>query len=158
MLAIPLYEYNLEYWFWKCKYIFTLKTVLLLAVQMLSRLHTLHKHNIIHRDLKPENFLTKRNSMTIIMIDFGLSQKYIGKDGKHIKFKEKVGLVGTARYMSVNSHKGHEQSRKDDLESLGYIIMYFLTGHLPWMNFEEHDRKKKYEMIAEMKETMSSKI
>jgi len=66
------------------------------------------------------------------LIDFGLAKYYIDSEGNHIPFFEKKGLIGTARYASVNCHLGHEQSRRDDLEGLGYIVLYFAKGTLPW--------------------------
>lgn len=124
----------------------------MLADQMISRLEYIHSKEILHRDLKPENFLIglEKNANTIYLIDFGLSKKFIEK-GIHIPFKEKVGLVGTARYTSINSHLGNEQSRRDDLESLGYILIYFLKGSLPWMNLNGQTKEEKHKLIVNMK-------
>lgn len=94
----------------------------------------LHKEKYVHRDIKPENFVigTDGNHHTVYLIDFGLSKKYVDEKGDHINFVENKGLVGTARYTSINSHLGSEQSRRDDLESLGYVLLYFVKGFLPW--------------------------
>lgn len=114
---------------------FSLKTTLMLADQMLGRIDSVHKKNFIHRDMKPENFLMGigSESQTVYIIDFGLSKKF--KDAKthqHVPYRENKNLTGTARYASVNAHLGIEQSRRDDLESIGYILVYFINGSLPW--------------------------
>lgn len=103
--------------------------------QMIQRLEFMHNRNFIHRDLKPDNFLIgfgdKQN--VINLVDFGLAKKYKDvKTGKHIAETAKGSFHGTARYASVNSHLGLEQSRRDDLESIGLIMIYFLKGSLPW--------------------------
>ena len=130
---------------------FTLKTVLMAADQMLSRIEYLHSQGYIHRDVKPENFMIGLDVSQIYLIDFGLSKKYLDSSGIHIPYKEKIGFVGTARYTSVYSHLGIEQSRRDDLESLGYILIFFLKGKLPWMNLEGATKEEKHNKIAEMK-------
>ena len=97
---------------------FSLKTTLMLGDQMLQRIEYLHSKNFIHRDIKPENFLMglKRQSHVAYLIDFGLSKRYRdSKNHQHIPYKENKNLTGTARYASINSHLGIEQSRRDDL-------------------------------------------
>lgn len=128
---------NLEALFNQCERKFSLQTVLLIGVQALTRLEILSQKGIVHRDLKPENLLIgcSENKLKIIhLIDFGLSKKFLNDSNTHEEFRKDVGLIGTPRYTSVNSHLGHQQSRRDDLESLGYILVYFLKGKLPWMS------------------------
>lgn len=152
IMILSLLGRNLESLYRKCNKKFTLKTVLMLADQLISRLEYVHGKEILHRDLKPENLLIglEKNTNTIYLIDFGLSKKFVEK-GKHIPYREKVGLVGTARYTSINSHLGNEQSRRDDLESLGYILIYFLKGGLPWMNLNGQTKEEKHRLIVNMK-------
>jgi len=125
---------SLEDLFKYCGMRLKLKTVLWLAEQMIQRVEYLHSRKFLHRDIKPDNFLmgTYDNRNTVYIIDFGLAKKYIQKNGEHIELKEGKSLTGTARYASINTHEGLEQSRRDDLESLGYVFMYFLRGKLPW--------------------------
>jgi len=102
---------------------------------MIDIVQLLHTRGYIYRDIKPENLLMGANKRfdTVYIIDFGLSKRYKDKKtGDHIPYKENKGLVGTARYVSVNTHLGVEQSRRDDLESLGYMWIYLLNGSLPW--------------------------
>jgi len=133
---------------------FSMKTALMLADQMIGRIDSVHKKNFIHRDMKPENFLMGigRDSHTTYIIDFGLSKKF--KDAKthqHIPYRENKNLTGTARYASVNAHLGIEQSRRDDLESIGYILVYFVNGSLPWQSLQANNRSERYSKICEMK-------
>jgi serine/threonine protein kinase len=93
---------------------------------------------------------TKRRGHWVYMIDYGLAKKYI-ESKKHIKFKRYNSLIGTARYTSINSHLGLEHSRRDDLESLGYVFMYFLRGKLPWQGLKASSKKEKYEKIGRKK-------
>lgn len=118
----------------------------------------MHNQNYIHRDLKPENFLIGygKDVNTLYLIDFGLSKRFkCPKTGQHIQSKKLPFPTGTLRYCSVNAHRSKEQSRRDDLESIGYILLYFLKeGHLPWIDltdeeFAEQIRAKKYLNLEE---------
>ena len=107
----------------------------MIADQMISRVENLQNNNFIHRDMKPDNFLmgVKGKASVLYMIDFGLSKRYRDpKTNNHIPYRDGKSLTGTARYASVNTHIGIEQSRRDDLESAGYILLYMLKGTLPW--------------------------
>ncbi len=107
----------------------SLKTVLILGKQMIERLETLHNHYLIHRDIKPDNFMINITDRTnkIFLIDFGFCKRY-NHDGKHIDFKTNNSLIGTANFVSINVHKGSEPSRRDDLESSLYVMIYMLFG------------------------------
>ena len=137
---------------YKCQGKFTPKTTLMVAIQLIDLISTLHSCGIIHRDIKPDNFLMGigDNAKKIYLIDFGLAKEF--KRKSHIKEMTGKSLVGTARYASINSHNGLELSRRDDLESIGYMLIYFYKGLLPWQGISEKDRSKKYVLIGKMKE------
>ncbi|KAI0210828.1 Casein kinase I [Lamellibrachia satsuma] len=154
VLVVDLLGPNLEDMFNHCARTFSLKTVLMLADQMLARVEYMHNKNFIHRDIKPDNFLMGigRQCNKVFLIDFGLAKKYRDmRTRAHITYKEGKSLTGTARYASINAHLGVEQSRRDDLESLGYVIMYFVRGSLPWQGLKAATKKQKYEKISEKK-------
>ncbi|KAG8041315.1 hypothetical protein G9C98_002303 [Cotesia typhae] len=125
---------------------------------MISRIDFIHSRHFIHRDIKPDNFLMglgKKGNLVYI-IDFGLAKKYRdGRTHRHIPYRENKNLTGTARYASINTHMGIEQSRRDDLESLGYVFMYFNTGSLPWQGLKSATKRQKYERISEKKMSTS---
>lgn len=133
-MVMDLLDQSLEDKFKLCMRRFTLKTTLMIADQIISRIEYVHTNNLIHRDIKPDNFMTGNNKSQnlIYIIDFGLAKKFRDPMTKqHIPYKENRSLTGTARYASVNAHMGIELSRRDDLESVGYLFVYFLKGELP---------------------------
>lgn len=154
VMVMELLGPSLEDLFNFCSRRFSLKTVLLLADQMISRIDYIHSRDFIHRDIKPDNFLMglgKKGNLVYI-IDFGLAKKFRDpRTLKHIPYRENKNLTGTARYASINTHLGIEQSRRDDLESLGYVLMYFNLGALPWQGLKAANKRQKYERISEKK-------
>lgn len=154
ILVMELLELSLEDHLTHGPGTFSLRTVLMLADQMISLTQYIHSKNFIHRDIKPDNFImgTGKNSGRVYIIDFGLSKRYRDSTTKkHIPYVENKSLTGTARYASINALKGTEQSRRDDLESLGYVLMYFLRGSLPWQGLPAKTTKQKYERILKVK-------
>lgn len=130
-MVIELLGPSLEDMFVYCGRKLSLKTVLLLADQLISRIETMHKRGYIHRDLKPENILMglENNASTLYLIDYGLAKKWkTGPNGDHIPIRDGKSLTGTARYASAATHLGIEQSRRDDLEGAGYVLLYLLKG------------------------------
>ena len=134
---------------------YSMKSTLMIMTQCIERLKEIHEKGIIHRDMKPENLVIgyKGKEKNIYLIDFGLS-KLISNDKKNqnlsIIKKDKI-ILGTVRYISMNAHLGNEQYKKDDLESLAYIMVYFIKGELPWQNIKAKTRKEKYSQIYKMK-------
>ena len=139
---------------------FSIKTACMLGIQMIDRIEYVHSRKIIHRDIKPDNFVIGRNdkSHIVYILDFGLSKKYYSVSHKcHIPFIKGKKLTGTARYASINALSGFEQSRRDDLESIGYILMYFIRGSLPWQGLKINKKEDRYKKICEKKKETSAK-
>ena len=134
----------------------SLEDICLIAIQIIDRIQWVHSKNIVYRDIKPDNFLIGRKDPNIIyLIDFGLSKKYKSSStGKHIKFSFTGRLTGTVRFASANALRGGEQSRRDDLESIGYMIIFFMRGKLPWQGVIGLKKIERYLKIYKMKKSV----
>ncbi|XP_047086053.1 casein kinase I-like [Lolium rigidum] len=157
VLVMDLLGPNLEELFDSCDRKLSLKTVLMLADQMIDRVQYVHSKSFVHRDIKPQNFLmgTGKSANLVHIIDFGIAKKYMERAKhkmQHIPYRDNMmSLAGTPRYASINNHLGIEQSRRDDLESIGYMLLYLLTGSLPWQGIEAGNHRQTHEMIKDMK-------
>ena len=129
---------------------FSLKTVLMLIDQMITRIEYIHNRHFIHRNITPDKFCIGLNktSNKIFILDFRLAKRYIQGDGKHIIYREGKDLIGKANYTSINSHLGIDKGKiyyysacRDDMESIGYVAMYFLRGMLPWQGLKANNKK-----------------
>ncbi|MHB1955320.1 MAG: casein kinase 1 family protein [Sulfobacillus sp.] len=130
----------------------SLSTVCQIGVQAVERLEFVHRHGYVHRDIKPENFLVgHEDPECLYLVDFGLSKKYVNHHRQHIRPAQNKRLVGTPRYSSLNSHLGQELVRRDDMESLGFVLLYLLLGSLPWQGQTGKNREEKYANIARVK-------
>mmetsp|Transcript_37024 Transcript_37024/g.87998 ORF Transcript_37024/g.87998 Transcript_37024/m.87998 type:complete len:333 (-) Transcript_37024:33-1031(-) len=154
ILVMDLLGPSLERLYKHCGRKMSLKTVIMLADQIITRIEAVHSQGVLHRDIKPDNFLMGlgSNANLVYLIDFGLAKRYRDPvTHAHIPYRENKPLTGTARYASVNTHLGIEQSRRDDLEAAGYLFVYLLRGSLPWQGIKEPTRKLRYEKISECK-------
>lgn len=156
---------SLEHHLRDCGGTFSVATVVQLGVQLVTRIEQLHASSYVHRDIKPENFLVGREGAagTVFMIDMGLATTYRSPQSrKHASMMTGRSLTGTLRYLSIHAHKGYSLSRRDDLESLMYMLVYFLLGRLPWQGMSltkvskgvrrKIGRREQYKMIRRVKE------
>jgi len=156
-MVMDLLGPSLEDLFNKCSRRFSLKTVLQIADQLLERIDTLHSRHLLHRDIKPDNFVIGkgRKADTVFSVDFGMSKRF--RDPLtyvHIRKRRDRSLTGTPRYASINNHLGIEMSRRDDLESIAYVLIYFLKGSLPWQGLKATTKEKKYQVILQKKQVV----
>ena len=136
----------------------TINCVAKLGLQMIQILEYIHNKHIIHRDIKPDNFVMGRGdkSKYLYLLDFGLAKKYRSSTTlSHYRMVKKKNLTGTARYASINALNGLTQSRRDDLEAVGYVLMYFLRGKLPWQGLRVKNKEDRYHKIMEIKKEIS---
>lgn len=132
---------------------FSLNLTLQIGIQILERLKTIHEKGLIHRDVKPDNFLMGDNNILFI-IDFGLCKTYWDENRNHIKKRKLSNLLGTPDFISINVHNLVEPTRRDDLESLGYIFLYLYNGELEWQkinNINDNHKNNKNELIKNAK-------
>ena len=138
---------------------FSIKTTAMLGYQMVNILQYIHDRHIIHRDIKPDNFVmgAKEDNAKLYILDFGLAKKYrSSRTLIQYPYIKKKKLTGTARYASIHALEAYEQSRRDDLEAVGYVLMYFLRGNLPWQGLKVRSKEDRYKKILEKKKETSS--
>ncbi|CAK92946.1 unnamed protein product (macronuclear) [Paramecium tetraurelia] len=142
--------------FMKTKKKFSFKTTIQLGIQIVHVLERIHNKGVVHRDLKPENILfgIEDESSKIYVVDFGISKIYRDAQGNILPFRDNASFIGTTRYASIAAHKGHELSRKDDIESLIYVLLYFMKGQLPWQNMQNVSDEERTVKVGEMKMNM----
>lgn len=160
LMVMELLGPSLDKYFIACNKSFNTLTAAIMGDQMIRRIHYIHSKGFVHRDVKPNNFMLGKfsksmdylNEKTLYVIDFGLSKEYLNfETGIHLPFKEGRRFIGTPRYASIGTHLGYTQSRRDDLESIAYIIIYFILGELPWQGIKAKSKSEKKEKIKEMK-------
>ncbi|KAK2158871.1 hypothetical protein LSH36_162g03098 [Paralvinella palmiformis] len=155
-LVMDLLGLTLEDLFYACKRQFSMKTLLLLADKMLAILHHVHSRSYVHRDISPSNFVFGRdeNENNLFLIDFGHAKKFVSGSfvvPRRNSFALTKAVVGTPRFISLHAHLGHEEGPRDDLEALGYILVYLARGRLPWQGIKAHCMPEKLNRIAEIK-------
>lgn len=132
------------------------KSVIALAIKMIDTIRYVHTRGYIHRDIKPDNFVTGVDDLRkLYCIDFGLAKKYLKRNGEHVEYTKGKKFCGTARYASIAAHTHCEQGRKDDLEAIGYLLVYLYKGKLPWQGIKDPDKNKRYELIGNMKQSLT---
>ena len=137
---------------------FNEKDVLMLGIQILQQLNNLHKSGYIHQDIKPDNFVFDKNNNKFKLIDFGLSKSYLDEDHNHVLFKKNSSRCGTMRYMSINCHSKYSLSRRDDLLSLSYALIYLYKKSLPWKNVNISNKNKLHSVVKKIKKEFNKNI
>jgi serine/threonine protein kinase len=154
-LVIDRLSATLESLFRQCQRAFSLKTVLMLADQMLSSVQYLHEKGFCHRDVKPHNFMFGSGG-GLLIIDYGLAKRYRDAGTRaHVQFCRHAEACGTAAYASLNALRGFECSRRDDLESIAYCLLYFMRGRLPWSGLRALTSEERFRRVAEAKAAIS---
>ncbi|CAN8070479.1 unnamed protein product [Agarophyton chilense] len=153
MLVMDYLGPSLEDCLNECGRRMSLKSVLMIGIQAMRRIEYVHSRSFLHRDIKPDNMLMGSNdTSTVYLVDFGLAKRFRDHVTKqHLPYREGKHLTGTARYASVHTHMGVEQARRDDLESLGYVLVYLYKGVLPWQGIKTVNKKQKYARIKDKK-------
>jgi len=168
-IALELLGPSLDDLFHALQRAISIPTLAASAVTLIDRIAWLHSRGIVHRDVKPQNFLCGRIALgevegrakrphvafsarvdDIFVVDFGLAKAFNTRSG-HVQFKRHQGRAGTARYASINTHKGHMQSRRDDLEAIGYMLVFLHKGRLPWQGVKASSRRHKHRKICAVK-------
>lgn len=153
-MVMELLGPNLETILRQDKEPFSINTTAHIGIQMLKLIRHLHSKSFIHRDIKPDNFTIglEEKKNTIYMIDFGLAKYYRDPKTKlHTPYRNNKNLIGTARYASINTHLGLDQTRRDDVEALFHVLIYFLKGGLPWQGYKGYPKREKYTKIMDCK-------
>ena len=138
---------------------FSVKTVAMVGYQILSILEFIHDKHIIHRDIKPANLVMglKEKNAILYLLDFGLAKKFrSSKTLMQYPYIRKKKMTGTARYASIHAMEEMEQSRRDDLESTAYVLLYFLRGSLPWQGLKIKSKENRYKKIMVKKKEIKS--